>query len=89
MNKLTIALSLICALLLGCVASRFLVPKVRAGTNPTKWEYFCDGAPISPDVQDMANKLGQVRLGNGGQRRLREQGLVLQTPTTVTTAVRI
>jgi hypothetical protein len=25
----------------GGVASQFAVPQVRAGTSPTRWEYFC------------------------------------------------
>jgi hypothetical protein len=42
MNR-TIALSLV--LILGCVAgattAQLVVPKARAGTNPTRWEYHC------------------------------------------------
>lgn len=45
MRKLVIALSLTVALLAGCIigatASRLVVPPVRAGTNPQKWQYSC------------------------------------------------
>ncbi len=41
----------------GGVASQLVVPPVRAGTNPTRWEYFCAGTKPDTMAQDL-NKLG-------------------------------
>lgn len=47
---------------LGCVVSsmapRLVVPPVRAGTNPVKWEYHCFEKLRSVDIQKVANSLG-------------------------------
>jgi len=64
MRKLVIALSLTVALLAGCIigatASRLVVPPVRAGTNPQKWEYKCFDEGGAHSVEAKANKLGAV-----------------------------
>ena len=45
MKRLVLALSLTIAFLVGCltatVATKFVVPPIKAGTNPQKWEYHC------------------------------------------------
>lgn len=52
MSKNSLALSLLFAFVLGCAAAQLVVPRVRAGTNPTRWEYAC-----TPDVREF-KKLG-------------------------------
>jgi hypothetical protein len=53
MNRLfAVSLSMF-AFGLGCVVAHFVVPPLRAGTNPTRWEYFCMG-----DEPDKFNQLG-------------------------------
>lgn len=43
----------------GGVAAQLVVPPVRAGTSPTRWEYQCVNAdPHVEDVTDTLNKLG-------------------------------
>jgi hypothetical protein len=42
----------------GGVAAQLVVPAVRAGTAPTRWEYQCADAGHSEDVTGTANKLG-------------------------------
>lgn len=55
---------------IGCVAAtvaqNFIVPPVRAGTDPVRWEYTCfkgyvwGSGPLDPDdVLEKANPLGQ------------------------------
>ncbi|HMF40231.1 MAG TPA: hypothetical protein VKQ32_06035 [Polyangia bacterium] len=43
--KVTRAMALGIVFVIGCavggVSSQFIVPPVRAGTNPTRWEYYC------------------------------------------------
>lgn len=41
MRKFWFAFGLLGAFMLGCAASAFVVPPVRAGTNPQRWEYSC------------------------------------------------
>jgi hypothetical protein len=50
----TISLALV-AFVFGCVTEALVVPPVRAGTNPTRWEYKCFDA-LNPE--ENANKLG-------------------------------
>ena len=44
----------------GGVAAQLVVPPVRAGTSPTRWEYHCAGAETTDDggVTSTLNKLG-------------------------------
>ena len=62
MRNLVLALSITVALLAGCIigatASRLVVPPVRAGTNPAKWEYKCFDDNEPDDVEAKAIKLG-------------------------------
>ena len=39
----------------GSIASQIVVPPVRAGTNPTRWEYLCakTGGPLSTAMTEM------------------------------------
>jgi hypothetical protein len=60
MNR-TIALSLV--LIVGCVAgattAQLVVPKARAGTNPTRWEYHCvDDVRAKESATPRLNALG-------------------------------
>lgn len=44
----------------GCVTASFIVPPVRAGTDPQRWEYACAqpyGMTAVVEVEDL-NKLG-------------------------------
>ena len=47
--------------LIGCavggVSSRLVVPPVRAGTNPTRWEYHCLSGH-SNDLVQSSNQMG-------------------------------
>jgi hypothetical protein len=45
-------------LAIGCAAAPFVVPPVRAGTNPQKWEYMCTQDDTPDGVADKANKAG-------------------------------
>ena len=42
----------------GSVAGRLVVPSVRAGTSPTRWEYQCATVPENEDDTTALNKLG-------------------------------
>lgn len=42
----------------GSVAGRLVVPAVRAGTSPTRWEYQCTTVPENEDETTALNKLG-------------------------------
>jgi hypothetical protein len=72
MRNLVIALSLTVALLAGCIigatASRLVVPPVRAGTSPQKWEYKCFLGRSGTGVEGKANRLGRAgfELAGGG-----------------------
>jgi hypothetical protein len=64
MSKPKIVLGLLCAVLVGCVASQmapFVIPPARAGTSPQKWEYTCvQTIEKAPDkIAAFADKLGQ------------------------------
>jgi hypothetical protein len=41
----------------GGVAAQLVVPPVRAGTSPTRWEYRCEGTSGS-QITPTLNKLG-------------------------------
>ena len=62
--KRTIAVSLfLLGLAIGCVTAtvsqNVVVPKVRAGTNPTRWEYQCNQIS-APSIQDINNALNAM-----------------------------
>jgi hypothetical protein len=42
----------------GGVAAQLVVPPVRAGTSPTRWEYPCASAREEARAQEDLNKLG-------------------------------
>ena len=64
MRNLVLGLSLAVALLVGCiiggVGSQLIVPPVKAGTNPPKWEYKCVDANGAGDIEKKANRLGRA-----------------------------
>lgn len=41
MKALTLSVALILAMLIGCVAAQVIIPPVRAGSSPQRWEYLC------------------------------------------------
>jgi len=45
-------------IMVGCVTAPLVVPSVRAGTNPTRWEYLCFEEWGARDVRAKANKAG-------------------------------
>jgi hypothetical protein len=51
----TISLALV-AFVFGCVTEALVVSPVRAGTNPTRWEYKCLVNEFEAEMQ--ANQLG-------------------------------
>jgi hypothetical protein len=57
-----LAVFLFAAFIVGCVTSQvvapLLVPPVRAGTNPTGWEYLCAEVHEAKDLQQWANAAG-------------------------------
>jgi hypothetical protein len=56
-HAVTIAIASI-AFALGCVTEALIVPPVRAGTNPARWEYTClTGSSVEGAIHD-SNRLG-------------------------------
>jgi hypothetical protein len=58
--KVTRGIALGIVFLIGCavggVSSQFVVPPARAGTNPTRWEYYCiEGIDR---INERADKMG-------------------------------
>jgi hypothetical protein len=53
---ITVSLALV-AFVFGCVTEALVVPPVRAGTNPTRWEYKCIHKSAD-EIETAANKLG-------------------------------
>lgn len=53
-----IALVFVLGCATGGVASKFVVPPARAGTNPTRWEYVCTNVGADALTQRV-NELGQ------------------------------
>ena len=68
MRRMWIASVLMFGIGIGCVAAtvaqNFVVPPVRAGTNPTKWEYIChhvkesSASKQAPVAEAKSNLLG-------------------------------
>jgi len=61
MRSFFLGLSISVAFVAGCVASQFIVPPARAGTNPMRWEYACpiDTSPAWNDSSiALANRMG-------------------------------
>ena len=61
MNRTDIATALVFAFIAGCIAARMTpeVPRARAGTVPTNWEYYCiESEPEMPAMTEMANRFG-------------------------------
>lgn len=54
-TRLAIAAIASIAFAIGCVTEALIVPPVRAGTNPTRWEYKC---LVAMDPEEDGNKLG-------------------------------
>jgi hypothetical protein len=59
MNQMTKVALLLGVFFLGCAAERLIIPPARAGTSPTRWEYFCKGAYPDEEVTKVANAAGQ------------------------------
>ena len=58
-QRSTLALLFILGCATGGVAAQLVVPPVRAGTSPTRWEYACVSAGTNGGrVTATANKLG-------------------------------
>ena len=63
MKRLILALTITVAFLVGCitatVATQLVVPPIKAGTNPKKWEYTCFKEPFTDaKATSQANKHG-------------------------------
>jgi len=58
MNKITVSALLVAAFALGCATATLVVPPVRAGTSPTRWEYHCIARAHLEDLQEDSSKLG-------------------------------
>jgi hypothetical protein len=54
--QLSIAIIFVIGCASGAVVSQLAVPPVRAGTNPTRWEYFCSSAAPG-SIQSDLNKM--------------------------------
>ena len=61
MKKLSVSGLVLAAFLVGCaaamVAAPIVVPPVRAGTSPAKWEYDCASTKVK-EITATANKFG-------------------------------
>lgn len=58
-HRWSLALLFVIGCATGGVAAQFVVPPVRAGTSPTRWEYQCVTAESKDDgTTSAANKLG-------------------------------
>ena len=67
MRRMWIASVLMFGVGIGCIAAtvaqNFVVPPVRAGTNPTKWEATCievKGMSVAAAVRDVTAKATQL-----------------------------
>lgn len=62
MRRIVLALSLTVAFLVGCltatVATQLVVPPIKAGTNPQKWEYTCISNKQKGNIIQNSNELG-------------------------------
>ena len=66
MKKLSVSGLMLAAFLVGCaaamVAAPIIVPPVRAGTTPTKWEYKCEEIQLkrsfATETTKVANQYG-------------------------------
>jgi hypothetical protein len=61
MRKPRTVFGLLAAFILGCAATQIaplVVPPVRAGTTPQKWEYSCKVAHQADEITAMANAFG-------------------------------
>ncbi len=52
MRNFLLGLSFSLVFVAGCVAAQFIVPPVRAGTTPQKWEYICLGGGPGEQVNE-------------------------------------
>ena len=81
MNKTILTMSLLITFLLGCVTTQiamqsernFIVPPVKAGTNPQRWEYKCfhEHQSNAATIEVKSNRLGlkgwdMVSIGGAG-----------------------
>ncbi len=60
MRNLILGLSLSVAFIVGCLVRPLVVPPVRAGTNPAKWEYKCFDEDETVKIEAKANRLGRA-----------------------------
>ena len=62
MRNHIIAIYVVAAFVIGCVASQavmpLVVPPIRAGTNPQKWEYSCFSERDVDEVTKKSNEMG-------------------------------
>ncbi len=58
MRNLILGLALSVAFIVGCLVRSLVVPPVRAGTNPPKWEYKCFRENGAADIEKKSNRLG-------------------------------
>jgi hypothetical protein len=58
MKRSSIAVIFLVGCATGSLAGRLVVPTVRAGTSPTRWEYQCVTVPESEDETTSLDKLG-------------------------------
>jgi hypothetical protein len=57
--RLTVILAIASiAFVLGCVTEALVIPPVRAGTNPTRWEYTCQPGYSLRGAVEMSNRVG-------------------------------
>lgn len=57
-HRALIALIFIVGCATGGVAAQLVVPPVRAGTSPTRWEYQCTTAATDNEATVLLNRLG-------------------------------
>ena len=70
MRNLILGLALSVAFIVGCLVRPLVVPPVRAGTSPAKWEYKCINARGTSGIEEKANQLGKAGFelaGGGGE----------------------
>ncbi len=60
MRNLILGLFLSVAFVVGCLVRPVVVPPVRAGTNPPKWEYKCFRENNDGSLEAKANRLGKA-----------------------------
>lgn len=57
-QRIALALVFIVGCATGGVAAQLVVPPVRAGTAPTRWEYHCDDEGTTEKLTEALNEAG-------------------------------